>query len=102
VLVSLAVGFLLAGGTLAPKAHGQSEGLTRGIICVMGQAVNQYAPIVLVDVPDQTVLVYEYSYQNDDIELTAARTFRWDKLLTELNNTGVKVEEVMRAVSEVR
>ncbi len=99
VLVSVTAGFLLAGSGILSRVHGQSEGRTAGVICVVGQAVSQYAPIVLIDVPDQTILVYEYGYQNDTIELTAARTFRWDKLLTDFQTDGVTVEEVRREVT---
>ncbi|MHC4479457.1 MAG: hypothetical protein ACYS8K_01305 [Planctomycetota bacterium] len=100
VLLVVAVGVLLAGGGFRSRAYGQSEGRTSGVICVVGQAVNQFAPIVLVDVPDQTIMVYEYSYQNDDIELTAVRTYRYDKLLKEFHPEGASVEEVRRHVMQ--
>jgi hypothetical protein len=100
--VCLAAGFLLAGGVLAPRARGQSEGLTQGVICVVGAESNERAPIVLVDVPDQTMVVYEYNYQSSDIELVAARTFRFDKLLEEYRNDGVTVEEVRQEVTRPR
>ncbi|MHC4591385.1 MAG: hypothetical protein ACYS8L_01675 [Planctomycetota bacterium] len=99
VLVSVAAGFLLAGGRALSKAHGQSEGRTTGVICVVGEEQDQFAPIVLVDVPDQTVMVYEYSYRSDEIELTAVRTYRYDKLLEEFHPRGVTVAEVRRAVT---
>ena len=98
VLVSVTAGFLLAGSGILSSAHGQSEGQAGGVICVVGQERNGFAPIVLVDVPDQTIMVYEYSYANDKIELTSARTFRYDRRLTEYNIRGPTVEQVQRQV----
>ena len=100
VLASLAVGYLLAGGGILQRVHGASEGRTTGVICVIGSPVNQYAPIVLVDIPNETLLVYEYSYQNDEIELTSARTYRFDKLLREYQIEGETVDAVMRWVTQ--
>ena len=102
VLVSVAVGLLLADGTILSRADAQSEGRTSGVICVMGEAVNQNAPIVLIDIPEQTILVYEYSYQNNESELTATRTYRFDRLLREFRNDGVSVDEVARQVTAGR
>ena len=80
-VVCVAAGYLLGGGGIRSRAYGQSEGVASGVICVVGQQRAGFAPIVIVDVPDQTLLVYEYSYGNDRIELTAVRSFRFDKLL---------------------
>jgi hypothetical protein len=99
VLVSMAVGFLLAGGGVLPKASGQGEGMTSGVICVVGEQYTGYAPIVVVDVPDQSVLVYEYSYSARQIRLTSARTFRFDKLLTDFQTAAPTVEEVRKRVT---
>lgn len=100
VLVCLTAGVLLGGSRILSKAYGQSEGRTAGVICVVGEDRNGYAPIVLIDVPDQTILVYEYSYGNDSLELATARTFRFDKLLVDYNTEGVSVEEVRREVTQ--
>ena len=99
VLMAVMLGCLLAEGGFLSGAHAQSEGRTAGVICVVGGAFSAQAPIVIVDVPDETILVYEYSYQSDDIELTAARTYRFDKLLTDFNSKGPSVEEVRRQVT---
>ena len=96
-VLSMVVGFLIASGGF-PQAQAQSEGRTPGVICVVGQERNGDAPIVIVDVPDQSVMVYEYSYSNNRIELTAARTFQFDKLLTDFNTEGYSVDEVRAAV----
>jgi len=99
VLVSVLAGAYLAGGLgLSNRAYGQSEGQTAGVICVVGGQLSGYAPIFVIDVPDQTLLVYEYSYGDNNIELTAARTFRYDKKLPEFGNEGPTVEEVRQAV----
>ena len=100
VLACLAVGYMLAGGGVLQRVHGASEGRTTGVICVVGDAVNQRAPIVLVDIPNETIIVYEYSYQNDEIELTSARTYRFDKLLKEYQIKGESVEAVRRFVTQ--
>ncbi len=99
VLVSVLAGAYLAGGLgSSNRAYAQGEGQASGVICVVGQGYSGYAPIVLVDVPDQTLLVYEYSYGNNRIELTAARTFRYDRRLNEFGVNGPTVEEVRQAV----
>lgn len=92
-LVALVAGFVLAGGGLS-RVDAQSEGRTAGVICVMGEQLNGSAPLVIVDVPDQSVVIYEYDYRNDRIELTAARTYQYDKLLPNFNTEGPTVEEV--------
>lgn len=99
VVLAVVVGFFLAdSGILSKKAYAQSEGQTSGVICVVGEQVNGYAPVILVDVPEQTILVYEYSYGTDRIELTAARTFRFDKKLIAYQSEGPTVEEVRQEV----
>ena len=102
VLVCVMAGFFLAGSGILSSAHGQSEGQAGGVICVVGEERNGFAPIVLVDVPDQTVLVYEYSYANDRIELTSARTFKWDRRLMEYNTRGPTFDEVRLEVESRR
>ena len=102
VVVALAAGIALGGSGLLRMAYGQSEGRTSGVICVVGEERNGYAPIVLIDVPDQTVLVYEYDYSDNSIELTAARTYRFDKQLTDFQTTGVTVDAVRKAIMRKR
>jgi len=102
VLAAVATGVLIGGRGLLPSALGVAEGQSGGVIALVGSETNQTAPIVLVDVPDQTVLIYEYNYQSDEIELTSARTFRFDKLLTEFQTRGVTVQEVRDYVTQQR
>lgn len=100
VVLAVVVGILLAqSGILSSKAYAQSEGQAPGVICVLGYPVSGSAPIVLVDVPDQTIIVYEYSYGSNEIELTAARTYRFDRRLRDFNTEGPSVDEVMKAVA---
>jgi hypothetical protein len=94
VLLAVALGVLLGGRRLTNQADAQSEGSAGGVICVMGEVAGNDAPIILVDVPDQSIMVYEYSYSGDTIELTSARTYRWDKRLTEFQTDGPTVDEV--------
>lgn len=98
--VAFAVGLLVAGGGLLSRAEAQSEGRTTGVIGLVGSPSAQIAPIVLIDVPDETIIVYSYDYRSNRIELTGARTYRFDKLLQDFNIRGVTVEEVRRAVSQ--
>jgi len=100
VLLAVALGVLVGGSGLMGRADAQSEGAAGGVICVMGEVAANDAPIVLVDVPDQTIIIYEYSYSDDTIELTSARTYRWDKRLEEFQIDGPTVEEVRTFVQE--
>lgn len=95
-VVSLAAGVLLGGTQLFHSAQGATQGQAGGVIALIGDAVSQDAPLVIVDVPDQSVVVYEYDYQSDEIELTAARTYQYDKLLRDYpeDHAGPTVREV--------
>ena len=99
VLLSMVAGFLLAGGSIFARASGQGEGTTQGVLCVIGDAYAGYAPIVVMDIPDQSILLYEYSYSARQIRLTSARTYKFDKLLTDWQTAAPTVEEVRRAVT---
>ncbi|MGD2174201.1 MAG: hypothetical protein PVJ27_02270 [Candidatus Brocadiaceae bacterium] len=98
VLVAVVAGSLLAGAGFSRGAGAQSEGSAGGVICVVGQERSGYAPIVLVDVPDQTLVVYEYSYANDRIELTSVRSFSFDKRLVDWQTEPPTLDEVRNFV----
>jgi len=98
----LAVGLALGGNGLLTRAEAQSGGGASGTICVVGQERNGSAPIVLVDVGDQSLVVYEYSYGNNRIELTAARTYRFDKQLADWQTEGPNVDLVRQWVTARR
>jgi hypothetical protein len=98
--MAFAVGLLVAGGGVLPRAEAQGEGRTTGVICVIGTDYGAIAPVVIVDVPDETVIAYKFDYRSNQLELTSARTYRFDKLLQDFGTRGVTVEEVRRAVSQ--
>jgi len=102
VLVAVMAGALMGQSGLLSRAHGISEGQTSGVMALIGDVFSNTAPIVVVDVPDQTIVVYEYSYSSDRIELTSARSFRYDKLLTDYNTRGASVNEVRDFVQSRR
>jgi len=99
VLLGMAAGALLVqSGLLFPKAYAQSEGRAGNVICVVGEESNQYAPVVLVDTLDQTIMVYRYSYSDYEIKLTAVRTYQWDKKLVEWPEVRPTVQQVRQQV----
>lgn len=98
VLAGLACGAVLSGRRMIPEARAQGDGTAGNVTMVVGVAISRELPIVVCDAAEQTVLVYKYDYGSDDIELVAARSFRYDRLLTEYNVTGIKVDDVIKAV----
>ena len=77
-------------------------GAAGNMICVLGTERGGYAPIVLIDGQERTILIYEYAYANDEIELTSARTFEFDRLIKEFNVEGLSVGEVQAEVTRRR
>jgi hypothetical protein len=51
-------------------------------------------------VPDQSVVIYEYDYRNNTIELTGVRSYQFDKLLSDWNTKGPTFDEVRAWVME--
>jgi hypothetical protein len=100
VLAAVAVGVLLGGSGVISRAYAVSTGQSSGVVALLGDERSGAAPIILVDIPDETVIAYEYSYSNNEIELTSARTFRYDKLLTDWQSSGPSVDEVRSFVSK--
>lgn len=98
-VIALGAGLALAGSGLLGSAQAQSQGGASGVICLLGQELNGFAPICLVDVREQTILVYEYSYSNDQIQLTCARTYQFDKLLKDFHTGSPSVEDVRKEVT---
>ena len=99
VLAAVATGVLISNSGILPRAQGIAEGQSGGVICLIGEQFSQDAPIILVSVPDQTVLIYNYNYSNRDIRLSSARTFKFDKLLTDWQTKGPTVEEVRNFIN---
>ena len=96
--VVLAVVMFLLGYAMAhsilPRAQAQSAAGGGSVAVVMGLERNGYAPIVVVDSVEQSLLVYEYSYGGRNISLESARTYRFDKLLPEFKNREPSVRQV--------
>ncbi len=103
-LVAGTVGALLAtvGTGLLPSAHAQGDGAAGSITCVVGPESSGDLPIILVDAAEQTLLIYQYDYSSEDVELMAARSIRYDRLLTEYNIEGASVSDVMKEVRKQR
>ncbi len=100
VLAAVATGVLIGGRGL-PPAQGIAEGQSGGVIALIGDISPNYdAPVVIVSVPDQTVLTYLYNYNNRTIRLTSARTYAYDKRLTDWKTEGPSVEDVRNFVSQ--
>ena len=102
VLAAVATGVLIGGsgilpGGILPKASAIGEGQSGGVIALVGDmSANQEAPVVLVSVPDETIMVYDFSYSDRVLRLSSARTYRFDKLLTDWQTKGPTVEEVRK------
>ncbi len=100
VLAALATGALIGGRGL-PLAQGIGEGQSGGVIALIGDMSPNYeTPVVVISVPDQTVLAYLYSYNNRTIRLTSARTYAYDKRLTDWKTEGPTVQEVRNYISQ--
>ena len=86
VLVALVAGYVLGRGFMVPRAQAQ-EGSAAGHMAVVmgvpqGVADTGFVSFIVVDSLEQTVLVYEYRHsQRDKLMLSAARSYRYDKLL---------------------
>ena len=100
VMVALTLGFVLGRSSVFPRAEAQGEATAGRVAALLGSPASSgqtvYAPIVVVDSLQQSLMIYEYSYRSRSIELKAARTFRWDKEIVELNNGtgGPSVKQV--------
>ncbi len=100
VLAAVATGVLIGGRGL-PRAQGITEGQSGGVIALIGDMSPNYeAPVVVISVPDQTVLTYLYSYNNRTIRLTSARTYAFDKRLTDWKTEGPTVQDVRNFVAQ--
>jgi hypothetical protein len=98
ILAGIALGAVLSGRLSLPQADAQGAGRAGEVVVVVGTEVSRELPIILVDSSEQTLLVYQYDYSGEDLELMSARTFRFDRLLTQFNNDGVTVDDVRREI----
>jgi hypothetical protein len=93
VVAVMLLGCIL-GQSFLPRAQAQVEAGAGRVAVVMGQERQGYAPIVLVDSLEQTVVVYEYSYGARRLKLESARTYRFDKQLPEFKVGEPSVRQV--------
>jgi hypothetical protein len=102
VLAAVATGVLIGGsgilrGGILPTASAVAEGQSGGVIALVGDmSANQEAPIILISVPDETVMVYDFSYSDRVVRLSSVRSYKFDKLLTDWQTKGPTVEDVRR------
>ena len=102
LLIAFVFGYILGHSSILPKAHALSEGAAGRGVCVMGEVSNRYAPIVLVDTLEQSILVYEYSHNSRRLELESARSYRFDKQLMEFEISGPSVGQIRARVEQQR
>ena len=100
LLAALALGFVLARDGILPGAQAQGDGAAGHVICVMGLERSSHAPVVLVDTLEQSILVYDYSYASRNLKLESARTYRFDKMLIEFENSGPSIGDVRNIVRQ--
>jgi len=98
MLAALLLGGILGRQGLFPGAEAQGESAAGRVAVVVGPERNGYAPIVLVDSLEQSIMVYEYSYAGRRIELESARTYRFDKQLMEFKTGEPSVRQVQDMV----
>jgi hypothetical protein len=96
ILAGVAFGAFLSNHIGLPRAQAQGDGRAGNVVVVVGQESASDLPIILMDASEQTLLIYIYDIGSEDLELMAARTFRFDRLLTQFNNDGVTVDDVRR------
>ncbi len=99
VLAALIAGALLGGRGLAPQARAQTVGGSGPLIAVVGQGRGADVPVLLVDTNEQSAMIYEYDMGSNRLDLTAVRSFRYDRLLVDWYGTNrPSVEDVRKAV----
>jgi hypothetical protein len=100
-LVALLAGaFLGRRGVLRP-AGAQSEGVIGRVMLLVGPPIDRFAPIVLVDTMEQSVVVYEYEYDGRLLRLQCARTYRYDKQLGQYGIAPPTVDQVRALVEQM-
>jgi len=88
-------GCLIGGNNFFSRAEAQvAGGQAGGVICVVGEQYQGYLPIVLVDTREQRLLVYEYYYPGNSIELQACRPYMFDRVMPPYHNRGITVNDV--------
>ena len=62
-----------------------SEGSAGYVVGILGQPRSNKLPLFLIDNKRQTIMVYEYSQERRELFLRAARSFRYDRELTDVD-----------------
>lgn len=98
VLLALVVGYIFGQSNMMPGAQAQSASSGDRIAVVMGSEADERVPFVVVDPLEETIMVYEWDMGSRVMYLRAARTYRYDKMVTEFGNAdnSPSVRDVQR------
>ena len=104
-VVGGAVGVLLEGREASAQAAGPSEGRAGHVIALTGAVTRSEQALYVVDTREQTVRVYEYGLGKSGLELSATRTFKYDKRLAEFDveltgGQGPSVQRVRKMIGD--
>jgi len=94
LLAAVLLGCILGQSGIFPRAQAQVEAGAGRVAVVMGSERQGYAPIVLVDTLEQTVVVYEYGYGARSLALESARSYRFDKQLPDWHTRPPTIVDV--------
>jgi len=100
-VLALLLGCLLGQSGIFPRARAQGESAAGRVAVVVGPERNGYAPVVLVDSLEQSIMVYEYSYPGRRLELESVRTYRFDKQLPEFKVGEPSVRQVQQMLQRL-
>jgi hypothetical protein len=83
-------------------AQAQESAAGSYMVALIGEQVTQQYPLFLVDTKEMSILVYEYDRGNGSLELHAARTFQYDRKLTDYEVRSTTQRRVGPSVDQVR
>jgi ABC-type phosphate transport system auxiliary subunit len=92
LLVGVGIGYFTARWPVQ-NVQAQSASSVPGVAVVLGEQYDEEVPVVVVDPLAQTLMVYQYDY--DRLKLEAVRSYRYDRKLSEFDNSGLSVRDVM-------
>lgn len=104
MLVAALLGVLIGMVMNGREVVAQGDGSAAHVVALAGglKPNSSIQTIYIVDTREQTLLVYEYTIGRGSLDLVAARTFEYDKMLTEFDlsmsksHRPPKVEEVRK------
>ena len=87
MLVAALLGVLIGMVMNGREVAAQGDGAAAHVVALAGwlKPNSSIQTIYIVDTREQTLLVYEYNIGRGAIDLVGARTFEYDKLLTEFD-----------------